>query len=782
MKKRTKLSVEQLECRSLLSATPGTTVVPVPIYSIDGTGNNALHPDWGSTNEQFLRQGTVEYGDGISAPAGANLPSAREISNAIAAQSTSVLNDRHLTDMVWVWGQFIDHDMDLTGTADPVESMPIAVPTGDATFDPTATGQQTLDFTRSAYDPATGTSVDNPRQQLNQITSWLDGSMVYGSDATRAAALRTFAGGHLKTSAGDLLPFNTDGLDNAGGTDASLFLGGDIRANENNGLTAMDTLWVREHNRVADQIAAANPSLNDEQIYQQARSWVIAEMQAVTYNEFLPALLGEGAVSPYHGYNPNVDPDISNLFATAAYRFGHSMVSPELLRLNNDGTTIAAGNISLGAASFNPQEITANGIDSLLLGLSTQNAQEVDPLMVDDLRNVSFGPGAGGIDLAALDIQRGRDHGLPDYNQARIDMGLPPVRSWADVTDDPQMQAKLQSLYGNVNNMDVWVGVVAEKHLPGSSVGALTSAVLVDQFSRLRDGDPNWFEHIYSGRQLDQLEHTTLSDVIRRNTTVTNIQSNVFYDPSVLYYHGDPRTTNLGVVVTDGTVNIVDQQQHTVLASQPTDKVSQVIVVGSDRLSDQVMVDLSHAQTVIPDGILVYGGAGGNDALTIRGTPQQDHFVVNRDTVTLNNQVIHDRAFEQLHLLATPRQDQVIVQQPSLARLDVLPDLNSPPPQPMQPPRQPQSPPPHHAVSGQPTGQQQPPPPMFVAMAGDAGLTATQQFFVQMRQDLLKQARGVLTEEQYQAFAAGLSGTGGPGPNSGQAGMNGNPPRRPGQA
>src|SRR5262249_40203253 len=166
-------------------------------------------------------------------------------------------------------------------------------------------------FTRSSFDPATGTSQDDPRQQINRITAFIDGSQIYGSDAARAAALRTFVGGRLKTSAGDLLPLNTMGLanDNPMGLPAtSLYAAGDVRANENIELTSLQTLFVREHNRLAGQLAASHPGWSDEQIYQQARRLVVGELQAITYNEWLPALLGPGALRPYQGYNPNVNP------------------------------------------------------------------------------------------------------------------------------------------------------------------------------------------------------------------------------------------------------------------------------------------------------------------------------------------------------------------------------------------------------------------------------------------------------------------------------------------
>ena len=519
-KNRRPLSLETLEDRVVMSAD---------FAPIDGIGNNLDNPEWGSTYEQLLRLTSVEYADSVSAPTGDDRPSAREVSNVLAAQDESVVNERQLSDFVWLWGQFIDHDIDLTENGDPAESLPIAVPTGDPYFDPNATGTQTIDFNRSLYDSATGDSPENVRQQINQITAFIDGSVVYGSDDARAAALRTFSGGRLKTSDGDLLPFNEDGFANAGGTSAELFLAGDVRANENAALTAMQTMFVREHNRIADEIASENPNMSDEEIYQRARSYVVAELQAITFNEYLPALLGEGAIAEYQGYDSSVNPAISNLFSTAAYRYGHSMLSSELLRVDNSGEVIEAGNLALRDAFFAPNELIDNGIDSLLAGLARNVAQEIDTMVVDDVRNFLFGPpGAGGFDLAALNIQRGRDHGLADYNQIRVDLGLEAVTSFSQITSDPELQAKLEALYGDVDNIDVWAGGLAEDHLPGASVGLLIHTVVADQFQRIRDGDRFWYQNVFEGQELKKLESTKLSDIILRNTTIHDIRENVF--------------------------------------------------------------------------------------------------------------------------------------------------------------------------------------------------------------------------------------------------------------
>lgn len=534
--------IEWLEQRQLLAVSS--------YRSIDGTGNNLVNPQWGSTDEQLLRLAPAEYGDGVSSPAGADRLGAREISNALAAHGDEdTPNDRNLTAYIYVWGQFLDHDLDLTRNANPAEPFSIPVPAGDPSFDPTGTGSQVIPLNRSTYDPATGTSTDNPRQQTNQVTSWIDGSMIYGSDATRAAALRTFVGGKLKvlsTSVGDLPPLNTAGLPNQNDAhrvpDDQLFLAGDIRANENIELTSMHTLFIREHNRLAGQIAVANPRLSDEEIYQRARSQVIAEIQVVTYKQWLPALLGSNALSQYRGYNSRVNAGIANEFSTAAFRL-HSTINDDVEFFDNDGraitftyvndqgeTVTVEGEIALFEAFSNPTLFGQTGVDGILKYAAATHAEELDNQLVDSLRDFLFGlPGQGGLDLASLNIQRGRDHGLADYNTVRASYGLPRVDSFDDITSDAEIQQVLEEVYGDVDNIDLWVGGLAEDHVNGSSTGPLIRRILADQFRRLRDGDRFWYQRVFSGAQLAGIERTTLGDIIERNTGVEGLQDNVFF-------------------------------------------------------------------------------------------------------------------------------------------------------------------------------------------------------------------------------------------------------------
>ena len=497
---------------------------------IDGSENNPMHRDWGVAGAELLRVAAPDYGDGSDSPAGEGRPGARVISNGCVAQTVDTPNSHRVSDIFWQWGQFLDHDLTLVGTMDPIEPFDVPVPMGDPDFDSSSTGNQVIPVDRSFYH-----MVDGVRQQVNELTAFIDASQVYGSDDARALALRKLDGtGRLKMSKGRLLPYNKQGLENAGSTDPSFFLAGDIRANEQVALTAMHTLFVREHNWWTKQIRREYPGMDEEKIYQCARALVAAEIQAITYNEFLPILLGPDALKRYIGYKPYVNTGIMNEFSTAAYRVGHTLLSPELKRLDATMQPIPEGHLALADAFFNPVEYSDIGIEPYLRGLSVQMAQEVDNQIVDGVRNFLFGPpGAGGFDLASLNIQRGRDHGIADYNQVRVAVGLPAHTDFSQVSSNPDTEAALASMYASVDDIDLWIGGLAEDHVPGAMVGETFWTVIKMQFEALRDGDRFWYQEYLPDYLVEMVEERTLSKIIRKNTKIRGeLQKNVFVVPS----------------------------------------------------------------------------------------------------------------------------------------------------------------------------------------------------------------------------------------------------------
>lgn len=519
-------------------------IIAQDVRSYDGSSNNLANPEWGAVDGDILWFTSPNFLDG-STPNIEGLPNPRIVSNKIFDQTEDFFDSYGLSDFVWVFGQFIDHDVTLVG-GNQEEPAFIMVPEDDEHFVPGSV----IFTSRSKFEPGTGTNIDNPRQFLNEVTSYIDASMVYGSDEARADWLRTFQNGKLKVSENNLLPWNTENGEFSGDQDnwvphmednpgnisgiSKLFVAGDVRANENHLLLTLHTLFVREHNSLCDFYKNQNPNWTDEQLYQKSRRMVGAYIQSITYNEWLPSM---GINIPaYSGYRSDVNPDVFNVFSAAAFRMGHTLIGSTIVRMDNDGLEINRGNSSILQSFFNPIELylVPGNIDPYLKGMSTQVQQEMDSKVIDDLRNSLFeipGVGASGSDLAAINIERGRDRGLPSYNQTRLDFGLPRLNDFDDLTSNSELADLLAELYENIDNIDAWVGMLSEDHMQESMFGELTNRIIQTQFQNLRDGDRFYFEtdNGLSAQEKALIRSTSFHDIIMRNTELEVMQDEVFF-------------------------------------------------------------------------------------------------------------------------------------------------------------------------------------------------------------------------------------------------------------
>jgi hypothetical protein len=498
------------------AARPQQGIAPAPrpprpsisYRSIDGSGNNLATTGLNVVGATFTRIGAAQFSDGISALR-TDLPNARTVSNLVVAGNAETPNAEGLSGMMYAWGQFIDHDINLT-LSDDVTHIDITVPDGD----PMLSGS--ISMTRSIIDPLTGVA-GSPAATTNNVTGWIDGSMVYGSDATTAASLRG-AGGYLLTSEGNNLPI-VDGA----------YLAGDIRVAENPDLTALQTIFLREHNRQVDALKVAHPDWTGDQLYEQARAVVTAEIAHITYTEFLPHLLGSNAITRYRGYQADVDASLTEEFAGAAFRFGHSIVSANLEKTDEQGNVIGTP-VTLKDAFFqDPADfVIDSGADGLLRHLTNDLSNALDVHIVDDLRNFLFVPGVG-MDLAAINLQRGRDLGLGTLNETRVALGLTPYASFAEITSDAETAAALEAAYGDVNKVELWIGGLAENHVAGGMVGQTFGVIIAEQFQDLRDGDRYWYQNQgFDPATMREIESMTLSSVILKNTDTEHMQSDAF--------------------------------------------------------------------------------------------------------------------------------------------------------------------------------------------------------------------------------------------------------------
>jgi peroxidase len=481
---------------------------------IGGSGNNLQHPQFDAIpGAPELAIAPLNFAPGTNDGLVSG-PNPRVISNEISGGTglngvNAETDDPNASAWLYVFGQFLDHDIDLEETPTTSPAINIVVPPGDPVFTPGTT----IAMTRALRSGTTNTII-------NGTAGYLDLSQLYGSTTDDAASLRNADGTLQSSGDGQYLPVVDDA-----------FITGDPRVMENPELSAATILFMREHNYWVQQLAGSHPNWTGDQLYQMARAITTAEYQNIVYNEYLPVLIG-GVLGPYHGYDPNVNAQVTQEFSTAGFRMGHSEISDTQEGLDNAGNTTFTE--SLAQAFFNTATIDeTNGINALLRGVTADFSQATDVYVVAALRDLLFAPLPGGdideMDLIAIDIQRERDVGVGTLNETRQALGMQPYRSFGEVTSDPILQANLQKVYGDVENLDLFIGGLAEDHAAGAKVGPTFQAVIARQFDALRSGDRFfWLNQGFDNATAAMIGNTTLSQIITRNTDSTNVRRNVF--------------------------------------------------------------------------------------------------------------------------------------------------------------------------------------------------------------------------------------------------------------
>jgi len=399
-------------------------------------------------------------------------------------------------------------------------------------------------MTRDSRDPSTGTIV-------NTTAGYLDLSQLYGSTEDVAGSLRNPDGTLITSDDGQALPVVDD-----------QFVTGDPRVMENPELTAVTVLFMREHNFWVTNLKKQHPDWSGDQLYDMAKAITTGEYQNIVYQEYLPVLIGP-VLGAYRGYDSSVNAQVTQEFSTAAFRVGHSQVSETQEGIDKNGNVVFTE--SLADAFFNtPEEDEANGIDPLIRNLGNDFSQATDVYTVPTLRNLLFaglvGGGVDEIDLIAIDIQRGRDVGLGTLNQTREAIGLQPYKSLAGLTSDPVLQGDLKDVYGSIDNVDLFMGGLAERHMPGAVVGPTFQAIIARQFQALRTGDRFfWRNQGFDAATASMIANTSLADIIERNADTTNLQRDVFLvttprhaKPRVPPSRIDMRRRNRPPALTDG--------------------------------------------------------------------------------------------------------------------------------------------------------------------------------------------------------------------------------------
>uniref|UniRef100_A0A8C7L662 Myeloid-specific peroxidase n=1 Tax=Oncorhynchus kisutch TaxID=8019 RepID=A0A8C7L662_ONCKI len=582
-------------CAARVSKPSCRTIPTVNKYrTATSVCNNLKSPRLGASNTPFTRWLPAQYDDGVSRPKSWDpnrsfnnfvLPLVREVSNRIlATNDASVESDREFTHMVTIFGQWNDHDLTFTPSSPSIRAFsngldcdescersepcfPIQIPLNDPRL---PTGPDScIPVFRSAPVCGTGKSafnfgdMANRREQINALNAFLDLGQVYGSEEGLARDLRdlTNDGGLLRinkefTDNGrEFLPF-TDVKGNMCATrrritndtnakEVPCFVAGDVRVDENIALTSIHTMFLREHNRLAGALLRLNPHWDSETLYQEARKIMGAYTQVFVFRDYLPHIVGPDTMARqlgrYPGYNKTIDPSIANVFATAAYRFAHLAIQPTLSRLDiNNKENPMFPSVPLFKAFFTPWRLVfEGGIDPLIRGLVGHPAKlnTQNHMMVDALREKLFQfINHLALDLGSLNMQRGRDHGLPDYNAWRKFCGLSTPSNLGElavVLNNTDLAFRLLQLYGTPDNIDVWMGGVAEPFVHRGRVGPLFACLIATQFQKIRQGDRLWYENpgVFTSAQRKALKNVSLAQIICDNTGITAVSRDPFLIP-----------------------------------------------------------------------------------------------------------------------------------------------------------------------------------------------------------------------------------------------------------
>ncbi|ESP00714.1 hypothetical protein LOTGIDRAFT_112352 [Lottia gigantea] len=519
----------------------------IELHPLNGYYNNLFNPDWGISGNQLRRLSPPDYSDGAYEPSGVSRPNPMVISDTIHNGPSGKASTTGRNALFVFFGQLVADEMISTGNPGcPPEYTNIPIPEGHK-YRALATE---MTYQRSGYNAKTGNSPNRPRQQQNGVTSFLDAGFLYGTTKFFTDQIREFRNGRLKASdqTSTRFPAKNDirlPLVNAAvPRDHTLkpatrfFRIGNARGHMNPYLLSLQIVWYRWHNQVAEQLHAANTGWKDERIFTEARKRVTAHFQKIVINDWLKFLLSTNDSSPlppYKGYQNSVHPGATQEFQVAMEAISHTMtpggvftlsdtcqISPTtVLNRQNEGVKVEA--VRLCNTYWDPQDVVENNFESIIRGMVYTRAEKEDLDVVADIREYYPGPlEFSRRDQVAVTIQQGRDHGLPSYNTVRTSLRLSPLESWFDFSSgNSTMINALVDLFGTTDDLDLYTGGLLE--IQDNNPGQLFRAIIVDQFTRIRDGDRFWYENpnngLFTPTEIADINRITFSDILRNVTS-----------------------------------------------------------------------------------------------------------------------------------------------------------------------------------------------------------------------------------------------------------------------
>ncbi|XP_054280832.1 chorion peroxidase-like [Macrosteles quadrilineatus] len=539
--------------------------------TIDGSCNNLAFPQWGLSGATLVRIFPAFYSDGkhsLRTSGSVSLPSTRSLLSNVL--SSSSVPDPIATYAVMTWGQLVSHDTarvldqqpdfnvaqclccssdhkPLPSVIMPENCIPISVTANDRFY--SRFKVSCLNFMRSMITDDKNCII-TPSQFISDVTHYVDASFLYGSTDRVASRLRTFSGGLLRSqivNGAEYLPELAQRGRNCPHSSVC-YDTGDDRVNQNPQLAVVQVMFCRLHNHIARQLQSLNPHWSDETLYQEARKIVSAITQRITYTEYLPMIIsptemksqklsGPGLVLDQ--YDKFLNPGTLVSFTSAAFRAFHTMIPPDVQLFDERRKRIKT--FRLSDVFFKPDLIQEdNAFENFVRGLMFQPAQKMNQGFTKEVTELLFKTKEGvGVDLVASDVMRGRDHGLPPYNMARLACGLSTFTSFRDLRQHMSSKAAkfLRRIYITVDDIDLYVGAILENVVPGAIVGPLLQCIISEQFRRWKDGDRFFYTFqnnpgAFTSAQLVEVEKMSLSKVACLVTDVLSMQPEAFKQPN----------------------------------------------------------------------------------------------------------------------------------------------------------------------------------------------------------------------------------------------------------
>jgi hypothetical protein len=502
---------------------------PKDTRTLDGSWNDLERPAMGMIGARFGRNVPLEHTTPLELPDLLE-PNPRLVSRELLTRH-EFIPATIVNVLAGAWLQFEVHDWFSHGKNVPEGPFELELGEDDEWH------ERPMRIERTRPDPHPDGNGGAPTY-VTADSHWWDGSQIYGSDPAFAGAMREGKGGRMRLDPDDQLPRDLDEKVDLTGVAGSFWLG----------LALLHTLFTREHNAIADTLAAENPDWDDDRLFAKARLVTAALMAKIHTVEWTPAIIAHpttryamranwwgilgkrlgrlssnevlggipGSSADHHGVPYSLTEEF-----VAVYRMHPLLPDDFTFRSLSTGEVVAQHTFrELGALDVRRRIEELGMVDALYsFGIEHPGAITLHnyPRFLQELHR----PDGTRMDLAAVDILRIRERGVPRYNDFRRLFHLKPAETFDELTANPEWARELERVYGDVERVDLMVGLYAEPLPKGFGFSDTAFRVFILMASRRLKSDrfftDDYNAETYTQTGLDWIDRTTMSDVLLRH-------------------------------------------------------------------------------------------------------------------------------------------------------------------------------------------------------------------------------------------------------------------------